>query len=104
MRISFALWIDLILFLQILAGFKKSSVFKQANLGHERKTERPEGIAGVVKLVGTSTEGIFEHTQNLIDDTDAYTNMQLAQNPYGDGTASQQIVQALVAHFANEKT
>ena len=40
------------------------------------KTERPEGIvAGVVKLVGTSTEGIFENTQNLIDDTDAYTSM-----------------------------
>ena len=68
------------------------------------KTERPEGIAaGVVKLVGTSTEGIFEHTQHLIDDTDAYTNMQLAQNPYGDGTASKQIVQALIAHFTGDE-
>ena len=65
------------------------------------KTERPEGIAaGVVKLVGTSTEGIFEHTQNLIDNPDVYKNMQLAQNPYGDGTASVKIVDALTRHFS----
>ena len=64
------------------------------------KTERPEGIsAGVVQLVGTSTQSIFENTQKLIDNEELYKNMQLATNPYGDGTASQKIVQHLLSHF-----
>ena len=52
------------------------------------KTERPEGLKGVVRLVGTSTDGL-EHTQTLIDDVEDYQSMQRAQNPYGDGIASQ---------------
>ena len=63
-----------------------------------------EGIAaGVVKLVGTSTEGIFEHTQNLIDNPDVYKSMQLAQTPYGNGTASDKICKFLEKTLLKEK-
>lgn len=59
-------------------------------------TERPEGIeAGVVRLVGTSVESIFSETTKLLSDDVAYQKMSDAKNPYGDGTAAQQIVSIL---------
>lgn len=60
------------------------------------KTERPEGIeAGVVKLVGTSAEAIVAETSRLLSDPAAFTAMSERDNPYGNGTASMQIVAAL---------
>ena len=59
-------------------------------------TERPEGIdAGVVRLVGTEPQNIISGVAELLDDTDAYEAMSSAVNPYGDGTASEQIAQIL---------
>lgn len=59
-------------------------------------TERPEGIAaGVVKLVGTDINTIVQETSILLDDDDAYKQMQCSVNPYGDGHASQRILTAL---------
>jgi len=59
-------------------------------------TERPEALeAGTVKLVGTDTERIVQEAQRLIDDPKAYTQMSQAHNPYGDGKASQRIVDFL---------
>ncbi len=64
-------------------------------------TERPEGVdAGTVKLVGASTERIVEETTRLLTDEQAYSEMANARNPYGDGTAAQQIVSAIRAWFA----
>ena len=59
-------------------------------------TERPEGIeAGTIKLVGT-TEGMIYHTLNrLLNSNDAYRLMSTANNPYGDGHASERIVSIL---------
>jgi UDP-N-acetylglucosamine 2-epimerase (non-hydrolysing) len=56
-------------------------------------TERPEAVdAGTVKLVGTERRSIVEACQVLLDDDEAYAAMSRAHNPYGDGTAAQQIV------------
>ncbi|MCM1985138.1 non-hydrolyzing UDP-N-acetylglucosamine 2-epimerase [Lyngbya confervoides] len=56
-------------------------------------TERPEAIeAGTAKLVGTRTESIVEHTSTLLTDSQAYETMASAINPFGDGTAAQQIL------------
>jgi len=56
-------------------------------------TERPEALdAGTVKLVGTDTELIVKEAQELIDDNRAYEKMSKSHNPYGDGTACEQVV------------
>lgn len=59
-------------------------------------TERPEGIeAGTLKLVGTSEEGVYSAFRGLLEDNSEYERMSRAVNPYGDGTASEQIVRIL---------
>ena len=59
-------------------------------------TERPEGIeAGTLKLVGTEEEVIYEHFKELLENKVLYKEMSEASNPYGDGTASEQIVTIL---------
>ena len=59
-------------------------------------TERPEGIdAGTLKLVGTETSHIVQEAQRLLDDPLEYAKMSKASNPYGDGHASERIVEAL---------
>ena len=69
------------------------------------KTERMEGVwAGTVKLVGTCTKKIVFHTTELLEDTHAYAVMARAYNPYGDGTASQQISKAMLAYFGQPST
>jgi UDP-N-acetylglucosamine 2-epimerase (non-hydrolysing) len=61
-------------------------------------TERPEAVeAGTVKLVGTDASAIVRETFRLLDDPSAFEAMSKAHNPYGDGLASQRIVQALKA-------
>lgn len=59
-------------------------------------TERPEGVeAGVLKLVGTSEETIYEWFTRLLDDEEEYANMARAVSPYGDGHASERIADIL---------
>lgn len=59
-------------------------------------TERQEGIdAGTAKLTGTNEKKIISEVQNLLDNKQAYDAMANAVNPYGDGTASQQISEVL---------
>jgi UDP-N-acetylglucosamine 2-epimerase (non-hydrolysing) len=60
-------------------------------------TERPEGVdAGVLQLVGTDTDRITKTVHSLLDDPEAYQKMARAVNPFGDGHASERIVQALI--------
>ena len=60
-------------------------------------TERPEGVeAGTAKVVGTNRWRIVEETIRLLEDRAEYERMARAVNPYGDGRASQRIVQALL--------
>jgi UDP-N-acetylglucosamine 2-epimerase (non-hydrolysing) len=63
-------------------------------------TERPEGIeAGTLQLVGTDEEDVYAHARTLLSDAALYERMSKAANPYGDGKASERIVQAILHHF-----
>ncbi len=57
-------------------------------------TERPEAVeAGTVRLVGTEVNSIVSTVSSLIEDEELYKQMSHSHNPYGDGTASHQIVE-----------
>jgi UDP-N-acetylglucosamine 2-epimerase (non-hydrolysing) len=59
-------------------------------------TERPEAVeVGTAKLVGTRREDIVRETQRLLDHADEYHKMANMKNPYGDGKASERIIQIL---------
>lgn len=63
-------------------------------------TERPEGIeAGTLELVGTNEELVYERAKALLSDSALYNRMSQAANPYGDGRASERIVDAILHHF-----
>jgi UDP-N-acetylglucosamine 2-epimerase (non-hydrolysing) len=56
-------------------------------------TERPEAVeAGTVLLVGTNEELIVSKALDLINHEDNFLKMSKLHNPYGDGLASQRIV------------
>lgn len=59
-------------------------------------TERPEAIeAGTVRLVGINTERVIASCSDLIENELSRNAMRASANPYGDGTASAQIVTTL---------
>jgi UDP-N-acetylglucosamine 2-epimerase (non-hydrolysing) len=59
-------------------------------------TERPEAVeAGTVKLAGVSRDAVFQMTSGLLQDREAYRAMAEAVNPYGDGKASERILEAI---------
>lgn len=60
-------------------------------------TERTEGVmAGVVKLTGTNSEAIYNEAQRLLEDPQYYASFLGKSNPYGDGSASIQIIDQLL--------
>ncbi|MFE2261037.1 non-hydrolyzing UDP-N-acetylglucosamine 2-epimerase [Streptomyces griseosporeus] len=62
-------------------------------------TERSEAVvAGTARLVGTSYDGVYTNTVELLRDEAAYARMASAANPYGDGHATRRTVDA-IAHF-----
>lgn len=66
-------------------------------------TERPEAVeAGTVRLVGTDKEVVYKAAYELLADTVAYQKMSNSVNPYGDGRASERIVQALRHEFLGD--
>lgn len=61
-----------------------------------KKTERPEGIrAGTARLIGVKSKDIVEETLALFQDKALYRETAKRVNPYGDGKASQRILQIL---------
>jgi UDP-N-acetylglucosamine 2-epimerase (non-hydrolysing) len=57
-------------------------------------TERPEAVtAGTAKLVGTDQATIVGQAAELLENPTAYGAMANAINPFGDGQASQRILQ-----------
>lgn len=63
-------------------------------------TDRPEGVdAGTSKLVGTDENVIYNEAKKLLTDKEVYDKMSKASNPYGDGHASEKIVEAIVKYF-----
>ena len=64
-------------------------------------TERPEGIdAGTLKLVGTNEDNIYKEAKRLLTDKEEYERMSKASNPYGDGHASERIVDAIISKYS----
>jgi len=60
------------------------------------ETERPEAVeAGTVKVIGTEKDNIVRETFRLLDDESEYRRMAHSVNPYGDGHASERIVEAI---------
>ena len=60
------------------------------------ETERPEAVdAGTVKVVGTEIVDIYMVAKKLLDSSEEYCKMAQAINPYGDGHASERIVDAI---------
>ena len=63
-------------------------------------TERPEAVqAGTVRLVGTDVNTIERSVTILLENPNIYAEMSEAHNPYGDGTACQQIIDFLKRNF-----
>ncbi len=61
------------------------------------ETERPEAVeAGTVRVVGVEEEMIFREADLLLTDRSAYEQMARAVNPYGDGRASERIVEHIL--------
>lgn len=66
-------------------------------------TERQEVLlSGAVKLVGTCQKTICAEVIKLIEDINYYNKMRFSQNPYGDGKASERIVNALKNSIKNQ--
>lgn len=64
-------------------------------------TERPEALTvGATKLVGTDPERVFNEVRELLTNRDAYEAMQVDVNPYGDGKASERIIELALGRFA----
>lgn len=69
-----------------------------------RETERPEAIEfGTLKLAGTDEKDITQLAELLLKDRNEYLKMANAVNPYGDGRASERIIQSLLYHFGRIK-
>lgn len=67
-------------------------------------TERPEGIdAGTLELVGTDEQKVYDRARALLTDQALYDRMSQSANPYGDGKASERIVNAILYHFGHTK-
>ena len=66
------------------------------------ETERPEAVeAGTVVVAGTKEDDIFRIANELLNDRSKYEKMAHAVNPYGDGKASERIVDAIVGWNAS---
>lgn len=60
------------------------------------ETERPEAVgAGTAIIAGVETEKIIGIVTTILTDTATYNQMSSAINPYGDGHASEHIIEAL---------
>ncbi len=78
---------------------EEAPTFGKPVLVMRETTERPEGvIAGTARLVGTDVEMIVAETNRLLDDKEHYKSMSQAHNPFGDGTASDKIIDVILKH------
>ncbi len=61
-------------------------------------TERPEALeAGTAKLVGTDVATIVAEAERLLSDPTYYAQMAKAANPFGDGRASERILEVIAS-------
>jgi len=61
--------------------------------GMKEVTEWPEAVeAGTSKLLGTNVEKVVTETERILTDSEYYLSISRAHNPYGDGKASDRII------------
>ena len=66
-------------------------------------TERSEAVdSGTAILIGTNPSNIFKTTQNLLNNTNSYEKMANAINPFGDGFASEKILNIVKEYLSNK--
>jgi UDP-N-acetylglucosamine 2-epimerase (non-hydrolysing) len=76
---------------------EEAPTFGKPVLVLRKVTERPEAsMMGLSRIVGTSREAIVEEASALLSNADAYRAMAEGENPYGDGRASERIVESLL--------
>lgn len=64
------------------------------------ETERPEAVdAGTVKVVGNGRHKIYTECRFILDNQEEYQKMAMAINPYGDGFASERIIEYLLTWY-----
>jgi len=67
-------------------------------------TERPEGLAaGTLVLAGVQEEAIYNITAKLLTDKEARDKMAQIPNPFGDGNASERIINAILSTMGEQK-
>jgi UDP-N-acetylglucosamine 2-epimerase (non-hydrolysing) len=65
-------------------------------------TERPEAIeSGAAVLVGTDRQRIVAEASRLLEDTAHYSSMIIEESPFGDGHASERIVDVVETFLRN---
>ena len=75
---------------------EEAPTFHKPVLVLRKVTERPEASQfGMAKIIGMSRERIFSEADRLLSDTEEYKQMSEGENPYGDGRASERIVETL---------
>ena len=78
-------------------GFSKPVLVLRNN------TERMESIeSGNAKLVGTDYQNIIDHANSLLNNINEYKKMAKAINPYGDGYASEKILELCLKFLKNK--
>jgi UDP-N-acetylglucosamine 2-epimerase (non-hydrolysing) len=66
-------------------------------------TERPEAVtAGTAHLIGTDSMQIFTAAAELLTSQEAYSAMANAINPFGDGHASERILQIVEQYLSDD--
>ena len=72
---------------------EEAPTLKKPVLVIRKFTERPESVEkGISKLVGTETEAIIREISLLLNNENEYKKMIAVSNPYGDGRASERII------------
>ncbi len=65
---------------------EEAPTFHKPVLVLRRVTERPEASEfGLARIIGMSREGIVREAERLLTDKEAYQDMSVGGNPYGDG-------------------
>jgi UDP-N-acetylglucosamine 2-epimerase (non-hydrolysing) len=79
---------------------EEAPAFNKPILVMSEVTERQDGVeAGVAKLVGMDAKNIIRQVKLLLNSPSVYQRMSKSASPYGDGTAAQQIVKAILAEY-----
>jgi UDP-N-acetylglucosamine 2-epimerase (non-hydrolysing) len=73
---------------------EEAPTFGKPVLIMREKTERTEAVlAGMARLVGPSRDAIVRNVTELLRSTDAYRRMTTSTNPFGNGHASELIIE-----------